>query len=229
MWIGQHNVTLGGVITGIGYRDEETKAALITRFGPTIAEPRPEVSPPAFGVERVRVGLTRRPLCVVRHGLTVHHRSWRLDAAAGFLHSLIDSWNVEPEPGEILLPYRVFVSGEDAILVDVPAGFDLDERPLWRRDVAQLPLWSARVDPSERCVRHGDSAYRIAGIVVVNPDYAPFRTQGDLYNHVWAASPAPSAVWAWAIDDLGARVVESTDPTREILRQFASLESHQRR
>ena len=191
--------------------------ALTARFGPAINDDWPGVSPPAFGVERVRVGLTRRPLCVVRHGLTIRHRSWRLDEAADFLHLLIDSLDVEAEPGEILLSYRVFVSGENAVLVDVPFGFDLDERRIWRHDVAQLPLWSASVDPSKRCVRHGDDAYRIAGIVVVIPDDAPFRTKGDLYNHVWAASQ--SAEWAWAIDDLD--VVESTDPARDMLRQFA--------
>ena len=52
------------------------------------------------------------------------------------------------EPGEhqVVVPLRVFVSGSRAVLVDSPDSLDIDDRPLRKRGIVEVPTWEAIVD-----------------------------------------------------------------------------------
>ena len=45
------------------------------------------------------------------------------------------------------MPLRVFVSGSRAVLVDAPPSHDIDDRPLRKRGIVEVPTWQAIVDP----------------------------------------------------------------------------------
>ncbi len=54
-----------------------------------------------------------------------------------------------PADDEVSLPLRAYVRGSRAVLVHVPDDVDLDERPLRKRGIDQLPVLSVSIRPAD--------------------------------------------------------------------------------
>ena len=97
------------------------------------------------------------------------------------------------------MPLRVFVSGSRAVLVDAPPSHDIDDRPLRKRGIVEVPTWQAIVEPGDGGRVVGADA-DLVGIVIGRP--LPATTADDLRRHLWSMAAGDRGGWAAVLDRL---------------------------
>ena len=114
------------------------------------------------------------------------------------------------------MPFRVFVSGSRAVLVDSPDSLDIDDRPLRKRGIVEVPTWEAIIESSDGGRVVGPDA-DLVGIVIGRP--LPEPTADDARRHLWPMSAGDRAGWAAILDRLDdSQLVWSEDVARGIRR-----------
>ena len=222
MWAGHRTVLAGDHAVRVGWDDAATAAALREAIAawPDALELRP--LPVSFGVRSVAVGLLRRRMWLVHHGTPVRHRADDLPAACRFVQGLLEEIaGGAPGDDEVVTTLRAYVSGGRAVLVHIPDDVDLDERPLRKRGIEQLPRLSAIVRAAPARVVQGDRSYSLCGVVVDARLVGQPASTDDARRHVLALASGDRIGWAWALDRLGDAVVVSSDVGSVIRRLLA--------
>jgi hypothetical protein len=205
----------------IGWDDEATATAVrevLAEFRPTHGAAN---LPIAFGVRSVAVGLLRRRLWLVHFGTPVRHRAPDLDQAARFVQQVLRGLAAGPPgDGEVATSLRAYVAGDRAVLVHVPDDVDLDERPLGKRGIRQLPTLSAIVRPASATVVHEDRSYDLCGVVIDARLLDGGATVDDGRRHVMSLAVGDRPPWAWVLDGLGDQVVVTADVARRLRDQL---------
>jgi hypothetical protein len=158
---------------------------------------------------------------LVHFGTPVRHRADDLAGAADFVHGMLR--NVArgaPADDEVSVPLRAYVRGGRAVLVHVPDEVDIDERPLRKRGIEQLPALSVVIRPAERSVLDAGQQYVLAGAVVDARHLPEGAVLDDVRRHLLALGEGARDAWAWALDALGERIgaAATADVSAEIRR-----------
>ncbi len=212
---------VGDRVVAVGWDDDATAAAI---HQATAAWPDADaaVRPPvAFGIRSVGVGLLRRRIWLVHFGTPVRHRADDLTKAADFVRGLLEGLDSTPGDGEVSLTCRAYVARERAVLVHVLDDVDVDERPLRKRGIEQVPALATVLRPASSTVVHSGGRAALVGAVVdrrLLPDRA---SPDDVRRHLVSLAPAERPDWAWAVDRLGDRVVAADDLAAELRRLLA--------
>jgi hypothetical protein len=201
-------VLVGERAVRIGWDREATAAAVreATAAWPETAD-EPDL-PVALGIRGVAVGLLRRRMWLVHFGTPVRHRADDLAGATGFVHGMLRSVaGGSPADDEVALRLRAYVAGSRAVLVHVRDDVDIDERPLGKRGIDQLPVLSVSVRPATGAVLHGGRLYELAGAIVDARLLPEGAVLDDARRHLLALGDGARRSWSWALDQLGDRVV----------------------
>lgn len=208
MWTGQLDVQVDDLVVGIGYSEPRVAVALetLTRRFPVVGE---VPAPMCFGVRPVRVGIRRRELWLVHHGSAIRHRAADLYSAVRFLGHVLGSTAQRPTAEQFALPSRVFTGNGRAVLVDVAAATDIDERSLLRAGIGQVPVLEAILDRDAHLVLAGGDRQGVHGIILVRPEGTAARTIDARRNELAGRIAADRMAWAWTIDRLSDRIVDA--------------------
>ena len=210
MWAGTINLEVAGWLVGVEYDTDVTAAAIRAGcHGWLSADERPIAA--AFGVRTAPVGLRRRRVGVLHHGTVVRQRTPDLASAVDALAAILADMATEPAGHEVTLPLRVFRRDSRAVLVDVLPSTDIDDRPLRKRGIAEVPTWQATVDPARAVVRCGSDAVALAGVVIATPLEGP--SFDDSRRHLWSLADGNRRGWADLLDRFDeTMVLRSDDP-----------------
>ena len=218
MWAGQRNLRIGDRIVGIGWDDEAAANALRTVCDEWPSAAHDAQAPVAFGVRSVAVGLRRRRIWLVHHGTPVRHRADDLSAAIRFVGRLLRGLDARLADDEVGLPCRAFSRGGRAVIVHVLDDVDVDERPLRKRGIEQLPSLATVVRPATSAVVHPDGDFEVVGAVVDGRLLAADAALDDRRRHLQAMAWGERRGWSWVVDGLGERIVVANDLTAGIQR-----------
>ena len=218
MWAGQIDMRVGGLLVGVEYDTAETAEAVRRRCRSWLIDDEPGPRP-AFGVRTAAVGFLRRRIGLVHHGAPVRYRAPDLAAAVDALGVILDGVARPRNDGELALPLRVYSNGERALLVDVAPSVIVDERPVRRRGIRELPCWRAIVAVEAGAVVTADGLLPVAAIVVANP--AAGSSVDAAKRHVWAMADGDRERWARWLDESPDRVVLATDVARALAARLA--------
>lgn len=207
MWVGSRTVLAGDRAVTVGWDSEATAAAVREATAAWPETAAMHGMPVTFGIRGVAVGLLRRRMWLVHFGTPVRHRADDLAGATEFVRGMLRSVARDtPADDEVSLPLRAFVRGSRAVLVDVPDDDDLDERPLRKRGIEQLPVVSVSFRPAASTVVHAGQQYTLAG-AVVDARYLPEGAAlDDVRRHLLALGKGARDAWAWALDELGEQI-----------------------
>jgi hypothetical protein len=114
----------------------------------------------------------------------------------------------------VLVAARLFVKRGRAALLLLPARVDLDDRPLKKAGVEEIPGWRVAIDAQTGEVRAGDRRVPLSQIVVA--DIMAGSSLDGSRRHIWAASDGDTAMWADFLErrgDLITRVPEEEAAT----------------
>jgi hypothetical protein len=216
-------VLAGDRAVTVGWDGEATAAAVreATAMWPeTVAAPQ---LPVTIGIRAVAVGLRRRRMWLVHFGTPVRHRADDLAGAADFVHGMLRSVaRGAPADDEVSLPLRAYVRGSRAVLVRMRDDVDLDERPLRKRGIEQLPVVSVSIRPATGVVAHAGHDYDLAGAIVDTRQLPAGAVLDDARRHLLALGEGARDAWAWALDELGehigvAAAAEVSEEVRRLL------------
>ncbi len=222
MWAGHRTFLVGERTVRVGWDDAATAAAVCDATAAWPEAPEPPHLPVTFGVRSVPVGLLRRRIWLVHFGTPVRHRANDLTSAARFVDSLLRSIAVAgPNDGELATALRAYAADGRAVLVKVPDDIDLDERPLRKRGIIQLPTLSAIVRPAESVVVHDGRSFELRGAIIDRRSAPDAAEVDDARRHLMALAANDRITWAWALDRLEDRVVVTDDVARELSRLLA--------
>jgi hypothetical protein len=203
VWAGTINFESGGNLVGVEYDSADTATALRTRCAQWLSDDTRDV-PAAFGVRIARVGFRRRSVGVVHHGAPVRHRVDGGDAAVQAIATFLDEVGRPRPEGFVAVGARAFVRDDRAVLLDIPMSVDVDERPLQRLGITEVPTYRSLLDLSTSTLMVGAGAYPLVGVVVRRLDV---NSLDDARRRLWALGEGPRLPWAEFIDQLGDRVV----------------------
>jgi hypothetical protein len=207
VWAGHRTVLAGDRAVNVGWDGEPTAAAVreaTAAWPETVAPPQ---LPVTIGIRVVAVGLRRRRMWLVHFGTPVRHRADDLAGAADFVHGMLRSVaRGAPADDEVSVPIRAYVRGTRAVLVHVRDDVDIDERPLRKRGIEQLPVVSVLLRPAERSVLHAGQQYMLAGAVVDARLLPEGAVLDDARRHLLALGEGARDAWAWALDALGEQI-----------------------
>ena len=215
MWAGTINLDVGGWLVGVEFDTAETAAAIEARCDRWLSDDHRPIAA-AFGVRTAPVGLRRRHIGLVHHGTAVRQRTPDLAAAVDVLAAILADLTTDVGDDHVAVPLRVFVNGSRAVLVDVPPSHDIDDRPLRKRQIVEMPTWRAVVEPEDGGRIVGSNA-ELVGVVVGRS--LPATTPDDLRRHLWSACQGDRARWAAVLDQLDdAQLVHDVDVASGIRR-----------
>ena len=219
MWAGHRTVLAGEQTVRVGWDDDATAAAVREATAAWPEAPAPSHLPVAFGVRSVSVGLLRRRMWLVHFGTPVRHRANDLASAATFIDGLLRSIAAAgPAEGEVTMPLHAYAAGGRAVLVRVPDDVDVDERPLHKRGIIQLPTLSAIVRPADNVVVHDGRSLELRGAVIDRQSVPDAAGLDDARRHLQALAARDRVTWAWTVDRLDNRVVVTEDVAGEVRR-----------
>lgn len=201
------NFEAGGTLVAVEYDSDDTLASLraaCTRWATADAADVPA----AFGVREAKVGFRRRRVGIVHHGAPIRHRTDSVDAAVEAIATFLAEIERDVPDGGVEIAARAFVRGDRLVLVDRPVSVDLDERPLHRVGVAELPTWRPLLDPTTGEVTVGGRRFDLAGFALQG---LAVTTLDDARRHVWSLGTGPRLPWAEFVDRLGERIVWQVD------------------
>jgi hypothetical protein len=195
-------------LIGVEYDHDATAAAIRARCAQWLEEADPE-RPAAFGVRTAPVGLRRRRVGIVHHGAPIRYRTADLSTAVEALASVLSGMESRPGPGDVHVDARLFVRGDQAVVLMLPSRVDLDDRPLKKAGIEEVPGWRVAIDARTGEVSAGDRRLPLSRIVVA--DIMAGSSLDGSRRHIWAASDGDTDAWAEFLDrhgDLIARVDE---------------------
>ena len=97
------------------------------------------------------------------------------------------------------------------MLVDVLPSTDIDDRPLRKRGIAEVPTWQATVDPARGRGPLRQRRGRLAGVVIATPLEGP--SFDDSRRHLWSLADGDRRGWAGLLDRFDeSMVLRSDDP-----------------
>jgi hypothetical protein len=205
VWAGKINFESGGYLVAVEYDSNDTVTALRSRCAQWSSSDTSDV-PAAFGVRIAKVGIRRRKIGVVHHGAPVRNRfddaNDAVEAIATFLAEI-----GRPRPDDLVaVDARAFARADRVALLDIPVSVDVDERPLRRLGITEIPTYRPLLDPSTGLVMVGAGAMSLplAGVVVQRPhryslDHARRR--------LWSLGDGSRLSWAEFVDELGDRII----------------------
>lgn len=196
------NFESGGHLVAVEYDSDDTADALRARCARWRSDDTSDVPAP-FGLRVARVGFRRRQIGVVHHGAPVRHRLPSLDAGVEAIAGFLGEMEQVVPTGLVQLDARLFVRDGRAVLLDLPLSVDVDERPLGRLGIEEVPTWRPLLDPSAGVVAVGDTSWPLAGVVVRQP---LIHSLDDARRRLWSLGTGPHPDWADFIDALGEHV-----------------------
>ena len=217
MWAGIVNLEVDGWLVGVEYDTDETATAIRESCRRWLADDTRRVDA-AFGVRTAPVGLRRRRVGLVHHGTPVRLRTPDLASAAEALAAIVADMTSEPSEREVSLPLRIFRRDDRAVLVDVPPATDIDDRPLRKRDITEVPVWRSTVDVRAGTVRCGPSGVPLAGVVITTAAAGP--SFDDHRRHLWSLADGDRRGWAALLDRWDASMVVRTDDATADIRRL---------
>ena len=210
MWAGTINLDVDGWLVGVEYDTAETAAAIEARCRRWLSDDQRPIAA-AFGIRTAPVGLRRRRLGLVHYGTAVRQRTPDVATAIEVLAAILTDMSREVGDDLVSVPLRVFVNGSRAVLVDAPRSHDIDDRPLRKRGIVEVPTWQAIVDPGRGRIVGADAD--VVGIV--SGRSLPATTADDLRRHLWSLANGDRGGWAALLDRIdNSRLVWSEDVAR---------------
>jgi hypothetical protein len=205
VWAGKINFESGGHLVAVEYDSDTTAAALRERCAQWSSSDTSDV-PAAFGVRFARVGIRQRKVGVVHHGAPVRHRLDRADAAIDAIATFLDEIGRPRPEGFLAIEARAFARGDRVALLDIPLSVDVDERPLRRLGIAEIPTYRPLLDPSTGLLTTGSGAMPrpLAGVVF---QQRHLHSLDDARRQLWSLGNGPRLSWAEFVDQLGDRIV----------------------
>ena len=199
VWAGTINLEVDGWLVGVEYDTAETLAVIEAHCGRWLSDDQRNIKA-AFGIRTAPVGWRRRRIGVVHFGTPVYQRTHDVAAAVDFLAAILADMNREVADHQVSVPLRVFVSGSRALLVDAPPSHDIDDRPLRKRGIVEVPTWQAIVEGGASGGRVVSADADLVGVVIGRPLPAP--TTDDARRHLWSMADGGREVWAAILDQL---------------------------
>lgn len=203
MWAGKINFESGGYLVAVEYDSDETAAALRRQCATWLSSDASDI-PAAFGVRVARVGIRRRQVGVVHHGAPVRHRLDGADAAVEAIATFLDEFAHHRPEGLVAVKTRVFTRGGNVALLDIPLTIDVDERPLRRIGITEVPTYRPLLDPTTSLLTVNNEAHPLVGVAVMDTHV---QSLDDARRRIWSLGDGPRLSWAQFIDQLGDRVV----------------------
>lgn len=203
MWAGKINFESGGNLVAVEYDSHDTATALRERCAEWLSADTSDVRA-AFGVREARVGLRRRRVGVVHHGAPVRLRLDGVAAAVEAIATFLTEIGRPRPDGFVAVGARVFLRGGRAVLLDVASSTDVDERPLHRLGITELPTYRPLLDLLTSEMTIGTDTYPLAG-VVIQP--AQMHSLDDARRRLWSLGDGPRLPWAEFVDRLGDRII----------------------
>lgn len=203
MWAGKINFESGGQLVAVEFDTDETATLLRERCAEWLSADTIDVAP-AFGVRVAKVGLRRRRVGVVHHGAPVRHRVDGADAAVEAIATFLDEIGRARPDDAVEVEARAFRRGDRVVLLDVPLSVDVDERPLQRLGIVEIPTFRPLVDLAADTVTVDGAETALAGFVLQHP-IAP--SLDDARRRLWSLGTGAPLEWAEYIDALGGRLV----------------------
>lgn len=201
VWAGTIDVEAGGYRVAVGYDSDATAAALRVRCA-AWSSAEPTGVEPAFGVSAAKVGLRRRQVGVVHHGTAIRHRLESVEAAVEVVGSFLDELSVERPEHQVAVESRVVIRDGRVALLVIPPSTDLDDRPLRRVGISELPTIRPLLDPATGTLTIAGTDHRLERVVV-----APAESLDDARRQVFVRGDGPWLQWAEYIDRLGEKLV----------------------
>ncbi len=171
----------------------------------------PSDVPAAFGVRIAKVGIRRRTVGVVHHGAPVRHRFDDPDAAIETIATFLAEIGRHRPDGLVAVEARAFTRGDRVVLLDVPLSVDVDERPLQRLGIVEIPTYRPLLDPATGLLMLGDQAeqHPLSGVVV---QQRHLHSLDDARRRLWSLGDGPRLPWADFIDQLTDQLIwDETD------------------
>lgn len=203
MWAGRINFESGGRLVAVEYDCDDTATALRSRCAQWSSSDTSDV-PAAFGVRIAKVGIRRRTVGVVHHGAPVRHRFDDANAAIEAIGTFLAELG-RPRPDDlVVVEARAFARGDRVALLDVPLSVDVDERPLRRLGIAEIPTYRPLLDPATGDLTVGAGTFPLAGAVV---QQRHMHSLDDARRRLWSLGDGPRLAWADFVDQLGDRII----------------------
>lgn len=220
MWVGRINLQVGSQLLSVQYDSDKVAAAIRDRCAAWLSTDEREV-PAMFGIRTVRVGLLRRTVAVLHHGVPIRSRLDSLDEALDVLVSHLGEIEQRQEllgsrPGCVVVDARAFVRDGRLVLAHAPSTLDVDTRRLRRLGIEEIPTWRPLVDCAAGTVTVGSRSWPLHGVVIVG--HRDLQLD-DARRHAWGLGMPAEVAWAERIDVLGERVSASAGDLYELVDQ----------
>jgi hypothetical protein len=200
VWAGTIRLRVGDYLVGVEFDTEATADAIRQRCAAWLDDSGRGL-PAAFGVRTAPVGLLRRRVGLVHHGVPVRHRTPDLASAVETLATIVAGIATRPATGEVHVDARLLIRDGRAALLALPARVDLDDRPLRKSRIREVAGWRAVVDAATGEVLAGSGRLPIVAIVVADPNAG--ASLDESRRALWALGDGDRPGWAEFLDRRG--------------------------
>src|SRR6056297_2154831 len=208
----------GRQLLSVQYDDEAVATAIRERCAAWVSTDEREVAP-AFGIRTVKVGVLRRTVALLQHGVPIRARLDSLDEALEILDSHLGEIEqfqelLDTRTGNVTVDARAFVRAGRLVLAHVPATVDVDVSRLRRLGIEEIHTWRPLVDCAAGTVTIRSRTWPVHAVVVIG-----HREWGldDARRQAWALGSPSEVAWAERIDALGDRVRASAGDLYELI------------
>ena len=207
MWAGVVTLKVGDRLVGVEYGAPEVEQAIRARCARWMADDD-QVDSAAYGIRTAKVGLMRRKVVVLHHGMPVLRRFRSMDDAIDTLVQILEDVEQGDSDGCVRVSARAFAKDDCVVLVALPATATIDERGLADAGVVELTCWKPTVELKTGEVRLQGESWTLVGILIAD---RLFDDSSAIRRHAWQLAEPRAVEWAWLVDGLGDRVSTSVD------------------
>ena len=208
MWAGTIGLRVGDYLLGVEFDTQATADAIRERCAAWLDDSGRDL-PAAFGVRTAPVGLLRRRVGLVHHGVPVRHRTPDLASAVDTLATIVVGIATPPATGEVHVDARLLIRDGRAALLALPAQVDLDDRPLRKSRIREVAGWRAVVDPATGEVLTSGGRLPIVAIIVADPN--PGASLDGSRRLLWALGEGDRPGWTELLDRRGDLILPVSD------------------
>jgi hypothetical protein len=206
--VGTIGLRVGDYLLSVEFDAQATADAIRERCAAWLDDSGRDL-PAAFGVRTAPVGLLRRRVGLVHHGVPVRHRTPDLASAIDTLATIVAGIAVPPATGEVHVDARLLIRDGRAALLALPAQLDLDDRPLRKARIQEVAGWRAVVDPVTGEVLTSGGRLPIVAIIVADPNAGASLDASR--RHLWALGEGDRPAWADLLDRRGDLILPASD------------------